>query len=180
MTSLVDFWGQGSTGSRYLFKTHSRNMSFWLFSFKNIHLEEQFFVSSIVWLILFSETLCFLSCSHYSFECQWKSNKKRNFLQKLILRQSLLPVDPCPQKSTLRCHTNIIEKYKRVISKLFWPHCAPESQCEKAQLRVPGSAIWSLRGKMWHPTSLTTFPALNTADFQSGRSRQVLHTLGLT
>ena len=69
-----------------------------------------------------------------------------------------------------------LEKYKKVIPKLFWPHCAPESQCEKAQLGVPDSAIWSLRGKMWHPTSLTTFPALNTADFQSGRSRQVLHT----
>ena len=78
-------------------------------------------LSEVAFLILFSESLSFLNYSQFLTTPLnvSESQIKKKLFQKLILRQSLLPVDPCPQKSTLRCHTNIIEKYKKVIPKLF-------------------------------------------------------------
>ena len=125
VTSLVDFWEQGpifatKMSSRFLFIWLSLDFKWiikkgiiltfkvnfqcqkniWIFiSFKNIHLREQFFVTSIFWWILFFETLCFLKLFPISdFECQWKSNQK-NFFQKLIFEANSTSSWPLSSKN---------------------------------------------------------------------------------
>ena len=142
MTSVVEFWGQGSTGSRFLLKNHSKKYCFDLTStdfqmscqkVPKSHFQSQSSIWKTIWSFFFSLknvslserfllilTLWFLIwCPIFddSFESQWKSNKKTIFLE-LILSKDLLQVDPCPRNSTSGVTLTRICPFKAFLEKL--------------------------------------------------------------